>query len=77
MNKQVLTAAYRVHLTRLDGQPIDTATGTLAFSHVYRRLSGKAYTPAEVALKWNKRTNTFSQYKGYKVERVEVYSFSA
>ena len=75
MNNQDLTNCYRVHLTRIDGAPIDTSTGTLTFSHAYRTNKGRVFTPEQVAAKWHRRVNTFSGYKGYKVERVEGFTF--
>tara|TARA_Y100000004_G_scaffold192974_1_gene254505 strand:- start:161 stop:400 length:240 start_codon:yes stop_codon:yes gene_type:complete len=75
MNTQGLTNCYRVHLTRIDGAPIDTPTGTLTFSHSYRTISGRIFTPQEVAAKWSRRCGAFNHYKAYKVERVEVFQF--
>ena len=69
MNNHPLTPCYRVHLVRIDGEPIDTTTGTLAFSHAFTRRNGKAYTPAQVERKYNKNHGS----KGYQVDRVEVY----
>ena len=73
MNNANATTCYRAHLTRIDGQIIDTTTGTLTFSHAYRRRNGKPITPAAVARKFAKSHG----WRGYKVDRVEVYTFCA
>ena len=73
MNKQALTSCYRAHLARINGQPIDTPTGTLTFSHAYRRRNGKVVSPATVERKFNKGHG----WRGYRVERIEVYTFDA
>jgi len=60
---------YRIHLVRLDGRPIDTATGTMTFDHAYiNRKNSKPHSPASIARKYNKRFG----WKGYEVREIEV-----
>lgn len=68
-----LTPCYRAHLVRIDGQPFDTPTGTLTYSHAYRRRNGKPYSAAYVARYFEKRHS----WRGLRVERVETYFFDA
>ena len=64
------TPCYRVHLANDNGAPIDTSTGTLCYSHVYTRKSGKVIPEKTVRRYFNKR------YAGrMHVVKVEVYHF--
>ena len=71
MTTQGLTNCYRVHLTRIDGAPIDTKTGTLTYDHTYLRRNGKPFSQAVVERKFNKSMN----WKGYEVSDIEVFQF--
>ena len=66
------TDCFRVHMAYVDGREIDTTTGTLCYSHSYYRSSGKAYTPKQLARKFDKRLG----WKGLVVVRVEMVTVS-
>ena len=64
MNNPTSMPCYRVHLTRLDG--------TIAIhNHCYYDRQGNAHEPAKVVARFNKDMG----WKGYKVDRIEIFHF--
>lgn len=66
-----MTPCYRVHLARVDGEAIDTPTGTLTYEHVFYRRNGKPHTLKAVA----RRFEETHGWRGYRVDHIEVFHF--
>lgn len=73
INLATMSKSYRVHMTRIDGAPIDTSTGTLTYSVSYysNKNRGMVNNPDKIVARFNKDMRG----KGYMVDRIEIYQF--
>ena len=73
---------YRVHLVRMDGQPIDTKSGTISFSHGYYKSTLRDPMPAKLSERkvysekyLTRRYNKREAFRGLTVSHIETLYF--